>query len=82
MRSSNYCCSSHGRGALASNRGSGGRRRSGNRGRMRTKVGAIGKERGRSPHPGFVAMSSTCLSHAWAREGKEMERMGGGVFLF
>ena len=49
---------------------------------MSTNVRAIGRERIRSPHPGSVVVSSTCLSHAWAREGKEMERMGGGVFLF
>ena len=47
---------------------------------MRTKVGAVSRGRGRSLHSGSMVMSSTCLSHAWVREGKEMERMGG-VFM-
>ena len=49
---------------------------------MRTRVGAVSSGRRRSPRPGSVAMSSLCLSHAWAREVKKMERMGGGVFMF
>ena len=77
MRSSSSYCSNHGKSALASRWGGGGKRRSGGRGKMRTKVGVVGRGRGRIPHPGSVAMSSTCLSHAWAREGKEIERMGG-----
>ena len=31
-------------------------------------------------HPGPEAVPSTCLNHAWAGEGKEMEGMGGGGF--
>ena len=82
MRSSSSCCSSHDRSALASGRGGDGRRRSGSSGRMRTRVRVVGRGRGRSPHPGYMDVSSACLSHVWAREGKEMERVGGGVFLF
>ena len=82
MRSSNSYYSSHDRSDLASGRGGGGKRRSGGSGRMRTRVGAVGRGRGRSLYPGSVAVSSSCLNHVWAREGKEMERMGGGVFMF
>ena len=32
-------------------------------------------------HPGPEAVPSACLNHAWAGEGKEMERMGGWGFL-
>ena len=77
MRSSSSCYSSHDRSALASGRGGGGKRRSGGRGRMRTRLepSAEGGEEVRTL--GSMVVSSACLSHAWAREGKEMERMGG-----
>ena len=81
MRSSSSCCSTHDRSALVSSWGGSGRMRSGGRGRMRTRVGAVGRGRGRSPHLGSLVVSSTRLSNAWAREWKDMKRMGGGGLL-
>ena len=68
----------HGRNVLRSGSG-GGRSRHGDDG-SEAKVGAADRGRRRLPHSRPEAVSSARLHHSWAREGEEMERMGGGGF--
>ena len=73
----------HGRNDLSG--GSGGcrsrHRSDGSGGGSRNWVGAAGKGRRRLPHYGPEAVSSVRLHHGWAREGEEMERLGGREVL-
>ena len=71
------CKSRHGDGGSGghSGGGSGGWRCSG--GGSRAWVGAADRGRRRLPHSRPKTMSFARLHHGWAREGEEMERLGG-----
>ena len=47
---------------------------------IRAGVGPASRGRRRVAHPGPEVVPSACLNHAWAGEGKEMERVRGGGF--
>ena len=79
MGSSSSLCRTHNRTALGSGKGGGGSRRGHNNdGGGRARVGPAGRGRRGAAHPRSEVVSSTRLHHGWAREGEEMERMGGG----
>ena len=65
---------------LASGGGGSGCRGGG--GRIRAGVGHASRGRRRVEHPGPKVVPSACLNHAWAREGKEIEGIGGGGSLY
>ena len=89
LGSSSSLCKTHGRTALSSSRGDGGRkghnsygggsgRGRRNSGDGRARVRPAGRGRRGAAHLRSEAMSSACLHHSWAREVEERMGWGGG----